>query len=661
MNLSIKAKLRLINILAAVFSLFIIGYMVNEIYTHINRLNKTKQLVILSEKLSKFVHETQKERGASAGYIGSEGKAFKDILPKQIINTNEKLKELKKYLNHFDMDNYPPILRQKINLLFNDYVNKLPAVRKEVINLQMSLKNEVAFYTNMNKVILDTIALTARFAQVPELIKSLDGYTNFLKAKERAGIERAVLSGTFAENYFRKGMYTKFIVLLAQQKTYIDAFESIAPRKDIEYYKKLMASNVVKEVKKMEEEARKLHKVGDFNINAEYWFKTISAKINLLKKVDDFIANNNEVIISKIREAYITKYGILIVIAVIFSLIILSVILWINKGINKNIEHGLEKINYVSDNLDLGCEIRGLTKDEIGSILCAMDRMVLIFRQSLQNARNVAYSNLDASKRLKEISKSFLENGKKVDEYTNEMNMLITENAEKLDDLEESSIVVTEDLEKTFSFLDNFSNELANVVKEIEKGNIKQQELVTKVNNLTQQAENIKDVLNIISEIAEQTNLLALNAAIEAARAGEHGKGFAVVADEVRKLAERTQKSLGEIGANLNLITQNVQDIASGVNETSKEMENIATSANALISGADSTRDNLSVTMEKSKDTMYKSTYIATKTKELLENMDNLLRVVKENIAYRKDLENNASMLETNAQNVKKEISQFKL
>lgn len=101
------------------------------------------------------------------------------------------------------------------------------------------------------------------------------------------------------------------------------------------------------------------------------------------------------------------------------------------------------------------------------------------------------------------------------------------------------------------------------------------QSVSSRTNEVIAQSEDIKNVIGIIRDIADQTNLLALNAAIEAARAGEHGRGFAVVADEVRKLAERTQKSLGEIEANTNLLVQSINDMAESIKEQAEGVTQI--------------------------------------------------------------------------------------
>ena len=161
-----------------------------------------------------------------------------------------------------------------------------------------------------------------------------------------------------------------------------------------------------------------------------------------------------------------------------------------------------------------------------------------------------------------------------------------------------------ENINSTGETLKGVNTQIIALANDIEQSSQDELELSSKLEQLSSDAAQVKDVLSVIADIADQTNLLALNAAIEAARAGEHGRGFAVVADEVRKLAERTQKSLAEINSTISVIVQSINDASEHMSLNAKKIESLSQSANQAETDINSSVDAIETSITQVDETV---------------------------------------------------------
>ena len=310
---------------------------------------------------------------------------------------------------------------------------------------------------------------------------------------------------------------------------------------------------------------------------------------------------------------------------------------------------------------DLRRRLDANRKDEIGEVSKGfnifVDRLAAVLSKVVEMTQRVGFSAMQLSATAEQISKG-----------TQNQNMRVTQVASAIEEMGATVVEVAKNAGQAVEFAKKAS-EMAikggNIVDRTVKGmrDIAKsvEESAGTIEELGKSSDRIGEIITVINDIADQTNLLALNAAIEAARAGEHGKGFAVVADEVRKLAERTTKATKEIKEKIELIQERTAGAVEAMNSGRKDVETgvgFASEAGESLKAI--------VDMVKSVSDMIQQIASAQEqqsagAREVSANMENIATVTKEASASVMETSNAASELSKIASELQTLTGQFKL
>ena len=347
---------------------------------------KMRELESISIKASNLVHELQKERGMSTGYIGSLGKKFNIEIKDQWNWTNQNLEDLQAYLETLEDKNFS----ENFQVLLEDVivqVQQLAKIQTQVLNLEISFKQVLFYYTSLNAKILDLIAYSSNLSPNVEIARSINAYVSFLRLKEKAGIERAVLTNAFAKKYVDEDIYKMFIELIAQQEQYNSAFLNFAKAKQISFY-----TLKSKEVNfKSVEDYRKIflaNQKGRIDeVDPIIWFSAITNKINSLKDVEDKLTEDLGLLMSNLEKQSQQK----LIFTVLFIFIVLTMILFLSHRIIGDVDALEKDLRETNTDLEIANdELKQFayrTSHDLKAPLVSIESMVRLINMDLKSKK----------------------------------------------------------------------------------------------------------------------------------------------------------------------------------------------------------------------------------------------------------------------------------
>ena len=348
----------------------------------------------------------------------------------------------------------------------------------------------------------------------------------------------------------------------------------------------------------------------------------------LSAEMDEMIANNVKNAEQRIEENHaLNKIGFIFNVAILIGATLLMALLaFFNiRGIRRSLGAMQSAVKRIEGDLDFTVQAQVFGKDEIAEVSTAINRLISTMQGNLKAITGGAQSVTSSASQMSSTSTQVATASQQQSTSASDMAATVEELTVSINQVGERAQEANRMSRESESLAESGETVINQTVTDIRGVASTVNEAVKQIHGLEQHSLEISNVVAVIKEVADQTNLLALNAAIEAARAGEQGRGFAVVADEVRKLAERTAISTTEISSTINTMRTSASDAV-------VSMEGVVSMVNKGVESAQQANESIRSIGEGSRKTLDMVEEISSAIREQAAAMNNIA-VKVENIA----------------------------